>query len=112
MREGYQSVESLRMIQKIEAADSSHYFPDVSNELVYLACALAGEVGEACNNIKKNYRGSIPRAFLTDLLRSELADVLIYLVMLAEAAGVDLTEAWQDKKEFNDARYIGPPTTS
>ena len=52
--------------------------------------ALAGEVGEAANLIKKRRRGEdIP----TELIAKELADVQAYLVLLAECLLIDLEEA-------------------
>jgi NTP pyrophosphatase (non-canonical NTP hydrolase) len=54
------------------------------------ATALAGEVGEACNLIKKGRRGEpIERAALVD----ELADAQIYLDLIAARLGVDLGAA-------------------
>lgn len=43
----------------------------------------------------------------TSLLRDELADVLIYLVRLADILDTDLIAAAQDKIEINRTRY--PP---
>lgn len=72
--------------------------------------ALAGEVGEACNVVKKIRRpqlGTIgndadaPRYF--HQLEAELGDVLIYLDLLADAAGLDLSicvsRAFNEKSE-------------
>ena len=54
------------------------------------ACALAGEVGELCNLIKKRRRGDdIPPAMLAD----EIADVLIYLDLLAARLGIQVDGA-------------------
>lgn len=51
----------------------------------FLSLALAGEVGELCNVIKKYWRDGK----LTNY-EEELADVYIYLGLLAENLGVDL----------------------
>ena len=54
------------------------------------ACALAGEVGELCNLIKKLRRGeNIPLHELAD----EAADVQIYLDLLCTRLGIDLSAA-------------------
>lgn len=98
----------LRDIQSAEATDSKHYFPTLDQGYTYLGIALAGEVGEACNFIKKYERGSISETELVEELGKELADILIYLVMLADRAGVDLEVAYTDKKEFNEQRYRKP----
>src|SRR5438132_10255212 len=52
------------------------------------ACALAGEVGEACNLIKKMRRGD-PKITRIDV-GEELADVVIYADLLAQRLGLDL----------------------
>ena len=66
--------------------------------------ALVGEIGEACNIIKKlnRERDGIAgnqelSSELRDKLSDELADSLIYLDLLASAAGVDLEKAVVDK---------------
>jgi len=71
------------------------------------ACALAGEVGEACNIVKKIRRGDKTffekgkeRPLDKKALADELADVVIYADLLAAAAGIDLGQAIQDK--FNE----------
>lgn len=57
------------------------------------ACALAGEVGELCNKIKKQFRdgqgkplGDVDKKAIED----EIADVFCYLDLLAARYGVDL----------------------
>lgn len=57
-------------------------------------CALAGEVGEACNLIKKLHRGDhVDRGAIAH----ELADVAIYLDILAGRLGIDLGAAVVEK---------------
>lgn len=70
------------------------------------AVAMAGEAGEACNVIKKLNRerdglggNSVSEQQLRDALGDEIADTLIYLDLLAAAAGIDLAEAV--KRKFN-----------
>lgn len=58
------------------------------------ACAAAGEMGEACNLIKKLRRGEdIP----TNDIAMELADTVTYLDLLAARLGIDLGEAVRAK---------------
>ena len=66
------------------------------------ACALAGEVGEACNLIKKLRRGEpIDRLEIG----KELADAVIYLDLLAARLKIDLGEAVRQKfNEVSDRR--------
>ncbi len=50
-------------------------------------CAVAGEVGEAANLIKKRRR---PEPIPVDVVMDELADAVIYLDLLAARLGEDL----------------------
>lgn len=66
----------------------------ISVPLTEWACALAGEVGEACNLIFKlvtcrKHNGTEVR--IEDIGR-ELADVQVYLDLLAQRLGIDLGE--------------------
>ena len=102
----------LNQLQQIEADDSKNYFPEHEDSPFFLALALAGEVGEVCNYIKKHMRGDFKMDILQANLRAELPDILIYLVMLADNLGIDLETEYHIKKEYNDARFgSGLPTT-
>jgi NTP pyrophosphatase (non-canonical NTP hydrolase) len=74
----------------------------------YLGCALAGEVGEACNVIKKMARerlGAVgSRANITDLAE-ELADAVIYVDLIARKADIDLAEAIRAKFNQTSEKY-------
>lgn len=59
--------------------------------------ALVGEVGETANYLKKIRRGDFTLEQVKPEVAKELADALIYLVMLAGQLGIDLTEATVDK---------------
>lgn len=68
------------------------------------ACAMAGEAGEACNVVKKMNRerdgitgNNKPLDDLRRDLAAELADVVIYLDLLAAAEGIDLGAAVIEK---------------
>jgi len=54
------------------------------------ACAAAGEMGEVCNFIKKMRRGD--NVSIEDI-ESELADVVIYIDLLAARLGISLGNA-------------------
>ena len=62
--------------------------------------AMTGEVGEAANLIKKIRRGDFSLEYARPELAKELADVLIYLDLLAHRAGIDLADAVRQK--FNE----------
>lgn len=62
----------------------------------FRAVELAGEVGEACNIIKKIERhayGLRGSTATREQLAEELGDVMICLALLANAAGIDLESA-------------------
>lgn len=65
--------------------------------------AIVGELGEYANLRKKVERGDLTLAKAKDKLASELADVVIYLDLLAYRLGIDLGEAvtttWNKKAE-------------
>ena len=67
-------------------------YPGAGDNLVYPALGLAGEAGEAAENIKRVLRDDGGR--LTDerraALEKELGDVLWYVAQLATEAGLDL----------------------
>lgn len=98
----------LRDIQSREASDSEKYFPGHGSmaNLEYLGVCLAGEVGEICGVIKSYSRGSIDFEELQEKLAGENPDVLIYLVMLSEAIGRDLQTDYDEKKEYNERKYL------
>lgn len=75
--------------------------------------ATAGELGEAANIIKKlnRVRDGIPGntvepAQLKAQLADELADVIIYLDLMTQAAGFDLTKI-RDSKFARTSQKIG-----
>jgi NTP pyrophosphatase (non-canonical NTP hydrolase) len=59
--------------------------------------ALAGEVGETCNLIKKIDRGDFSLDAVRDELGSELADIIAYATHLANAADINLETAMRTK---------------
>jgi NTP pyrophosphatase (non-canonical NTP hydrolase) len=60
------------------------------------ACAIAGEIGEACNLIKKARRNK--NIYASEIVE-ELADAVIYIDILAQHYGFDLGEAI--RRKFN-----------
>lgn len=75
---------------------------------LYFSNALAGEVGEAANVVKKlerqslGLRGSV--ASVSDLA-DELADVIIYADLLAARVGIDLGKAVITKFNATSNKY-------
>jgi NTP pyrophosphatase (non-canonical NTP hydrolase) len=72
-----------------------------------LAMALAGEVGELVAEFQwltaDESRSPDPDALAR--MRTEMGDVLLYLVRLADVLGVDLVAAARDKLDDNERRY-------
>jgi dCTP diphosphatase len=75
------------------------------HDLKSLTLALTGEVGEVAELVQWLPAGVVPEAELRRRLGEELADVLLYLVRLADVAGVDLAAEAVAKLERNDERF-------
>jgi len=72
--------------------------------------ALAGEVGEFANELKKAIRhfestGELPSKEVYDNLKDEIVDVFIYVVKLSIALGLDLNTGYYNKMKFNDKKF-------
>ena len=68
----------------------------------YWGNALAGEVGESCNLIKKFERDGVDN---TEELALELADVFIYCVLTTRVFGIDFEKAILDKLRELKEKY-------
>lgn len=62
--------------------------------------AVAGEVGEAANMLKKVKRGDLTLEEARPAIAKEFADIVTYLDILAKQAGIDLGDAVVSK--FNE----------
>lgn len=81
-------------------ARQAEWDPGDQLTLAYRGNELAGEVGEACNVIKKLERERLGIAGSRDTiehLAEELADVVICADLIAMAAGIDLDAAVREK---------------
>jgi len=78
----YHAPKNLAMALSVEAAELLEHFQWISEE--------------ASRNLPPEALGNV---------RQELADVLIYLVRLADQLDVDLLAAARDKLELNAAKY-------
>ena len=83
---------------KNRKGEPAHSKPDGSDwALSAWSNAVAGEVGEAANIIKKIERGDFTLDEVRGKLAEELADVVTYLDILAKRAGIDLGDAVIEK---------------
>lgn len=66
---------------------TGHLFPAYSNsDERFLALALCGEAGELANMIKKRWRDD---ADLSEEIRDEIADIRVYLELIAKCFGIE-----------------------
>jgi NTP pyrophosphatase (non-canonical NTP hydrolase) len=83
--------------------------------LTYRATELAGEVGEACNDIKKLERerlGIRGTRTTVEHTAEELADVIICADLIAMELGIDLGEAVRTKFNATSIKYDLPTRIS
>jgi NTP pyrophosphatase (non-canonical NTP hydrolase) len=73
--------------------------------LLELTVALTGEVGEFANVTKKIARGDFTLESGKPELRSELADIFVYLLKLAGQLGIDLEAEYENKMRLNEERF-------
>lgn len=94
---------SLTTIREKNLERQKEYDEGAAITPTYLGTALAGEVGEACNVVKKLERERLglkgTRSSVSSLSK-ELADVLCYLDLLAAKFNIDLEVAYIEK--FNE----------
>ncbi len=97
---------SLRDEQARSAQDSKAWFGDSGwgseRHILFLCTALAEELGEIAGPIKKMVRDGTPLPADHHL---ELADLFVYLSILAGALGYDLQNSVDQKREFNRQRF-------
>ena len=77
-----------------------------SDNLMHVSLLLAEEVGEMLGQVRRQYvagRDPLPEDNKS-CLKHEIADVFIFLNVLATVTGVDLEDAWRSKERLNDRR--------
>lgn len=90
----------MNTLREANLARQAEWDPDDQITLSYRGNEMAGEVGEACNVIKKLERERMGIRGSRDTvahLAEELADVIICADLIASAAGIDLDQAVRDK---------------
>lgn len=97
----------LKAIQAQCYRDSQDWFPNIADNLEHNLIGLAGEVGELLNKYKKYDRGDISLGSFVTQAHDELADVLIYLCVVAANMGADLDMEYAKKRTHNVRRFTG-----
>lgn len=102
------STEKMTLLEmERECLDmSERWFPDTAHSMTHHALALAGEVGEFCNIVKKVERGDkeLTEQVMIDLAM-EITDVLIYVLNIGAILAVDLGMTYKLKQDFNEERF-------
>ena len=82
---------------KNNLGEAAHDKPDGTDwSLNDWMTAVVGELGESANVLKKVRRGDLTLEEALPLLTQEFADVVIYMDLLAQRAGIDLGQAVMD----------------
>lgn len=105
----------LSLVARQARWNSERWFPDLHAQgpetlRIHYVLGLAGEAGEVANLFKKIHTGKVdyddPETMVA--IDSELADVLTYLLLLADECGVDLLEAFEAKQDVCEKRWGVP----
>lgn len=90
--------------------DSEKWFGDTGTikSVPYMTLAMAGEVGEFANIVKKIQRGSLDmhdsRVRLD--LAMELTDAFVYMLNIAGLLGIDLEKTYDMVRMNNEKRFM------
>lgn len=86
--------------------DNEVWFPKKASDAFYHAAAMAGEVGEVLNLLKKIERGDVYNEDeMAERLNDEVADVFTYLLSLCSTLGIDLELEYMKKRDYNELRF-------
>jgi NTP pyrophosphatase (non-canonical NTP hydrolase) len=96
----------MKVLQDSILQESKGWFPglygDRRNEQRHMALGMGGEAGEVLNLIKKLDRGDF---IAKEDLGDEIADVALYLFLLASSFSFDLEEIIEAKRSKNRERW-------
>lgn len=103
MHVGMSAAEIIKMesetvnLYELHERMTAHLFPTYSStDERFLALALCGEAGELANLIKKRWRDGVD---LRDEIKDEIADIRIYLELLAKCFGIEGDKLDQQVKD-------------
>jgi NTP pyrophosphatase (non-canonical NTP hydrolase) len=96
----------FKLLDELGEADAQQ------RRLEFVVLAMAGEVGELANIVKKTRRAMLlkqePASDHTRAIRDECADVFAYLLKLCNLFGWDLDVLYQAKMAENERRFGAP----
>lgn len=98
----------MKTLRAANIVRQQEWDPASKISLSYRGNELAGEVGEACNVIKKLERARLGIRGTTatfEQLAEELADVVICADLIAMAEGIDLNDAVRRKFNATSEKY-------
>jgi NTP pyrophosphatase (non-canonical NTP hydrolase) len=99
---------SFDLLRRANEIRQREWDPTDAITLAYRGNELAGEVGEACNVIKKLERERIGlrgSRVTKEQLAEELADAIICIDLIAMQAGIKLDQAVADKFNATSMKY-------
>jgi len=106
-------VSELKKLQK--EFDEKHIgsYENLPEDLLFLATALAGEVGEFANLVKKYYRQHKFHSGVKDdsgrdypaEMKKEIIDVFVYFLIIADQLDLDIEKDFLENLERNKKRF-------
>jgi NTP pyrophosphatase (non-canonical NTP hydrolase) len=109
----FDSTHGLEGIDAVVGSRGHKSLSAKTGAAAFAALALAGECGEVANSIKKALRAQhLDREAKVhlDIAKEELADVLAYLLKLANVLETDLVEEYLQTVALNSLRFALPKT--
>ncbi len=107
----------LPLQQSAALDDLQCYVADMEKERgfaqrgVMQQCLLLGEeVGELFKAVRKHENMRVGTTSMTGTVDEELADILIYLCVIANRLGINLDEAFRKKEALNETRSWDRPS--
>ena len=106
-------IKEFKKLQKEFEDKYIGHFSDNPDDLLFFATALAGELGEFANLVKKYYRQEkLNTKVTTDdkrdykpEMKEEIIDIFTYLLIVANILDIDIEKEYLAKLEKNKQRF-------
>ena len=101
-------IDTLSRLREANLKRHKEWAKGAEISLTFRGCELAGEAGEACNNIKKLERermGIVGSKISLEDIADELADVMICVDLIAMDLGIDMSGAITRKFNATSEKY-------